>query len=375
MERKTFLVTFPQCPTTKAQVHENLQTPHLLNTAQVLSYYEIAQERHLDGNPHLHIYLVFQSPINIRTPTFFNQISFDPLLDKIYQANISPSDSVGGTLDYIRKQDKETLKWGQLSLQMQNQLKSYKTPVRDARLGDHESSERGGKASKVSKAQEVAMALKTGSSLADVDELNPGYFLQNQKNIRLYHSYVQTQQTRKHLKPFTEIIYCGYHKQTQTIVDWLNFNLLQKRQHKQQQLYISGPPNSRKTSLVLWLAEFLSVYEMPTDHYCSGYSDDSFDMIVFDEFVGSVPKGKPQTVINQILEGKPMHLPNRYEMLMKFKNLPCLILSNWTLDEIYNDAKTNAQMKARVLEVKLEEDSPIQLQQMYMDGSMFDQDD
>jgi len=235
--------------------------------------------------------------------------------------------------------------------------------------------QRGGKASKITKAQEVAMALKSGSSLADVDELNPGYFLQNQKNIRLYQSYVQTLNTRNHLKPFTFIYYAGYHKNTRKIVKWLNLNLLQKRQHKQQQLYISGPPNTRKTSLVLWLSEFLSVYEMPTDSYCSGYSDDAYDMIVFDEFVGSTPKGKPQTVINQILEGKPMHLPNRYEMLFKSKNVPCVLLSNWSLDELYNDVKTNAQMKARIVEIKLEENSPIDLENMQMDQSDLVPDD
>jgi len=219
---------------------------------------------------------------------------------------------------------------------------------------------------KRSKSDEVAEALKEGLSLREVDEMLPGYFLQNQKKILEYQAFVQAFKTRQLLKPLVSIQYLGDQPETEVIVNWLNLNLFQPRAHKQQQLYIWGPPNSRKTSLITLLRDHLAVYDVPHDAYCSGYQDESYDLAVIDEYTGPSHKGKDQSFINQFLEGSIFALPNRYAPLMKRKNLPVIILSNWPVGGIHVRTEVKAQMNARVYEVEIKEDSPIDLDNVLM---------
>lgn len=355
-----FLVTFPQCPTSKEEVIRNLsKTPNPLSTSQKIQYAEVAQESHKDGGKHLHVFILFSNPVNVKSHSFFNPLSYKNLARLTYQGNIKGVDSLPGTLDYIRKEDNSPLVFGSLPHYAVASIDAYhkrgRTPIET-----EDPEPRNKKAKQASKSDGIALAIKGGATMRDVDEMSPGFLLQNLKRVREYMNFVNLSKTRDRLKAFGGIRYTGDHPQSIVICRWLNQNLLEKRIHKQKQLYLWGRANSGKTSVVLNLMEHISVYWMPfNDPYCTSYDDDAYDLVVFDEFRGP-NKFKSQPFINQFLEGvSGVPLPNRYEGLWKFKNQPVIICSNFPLAALYVDSSERAQMEARVIELQIEDDSPI----------------
>jgi len=318
-------------------------------------------------NPHLHIFLLFQKAVNVKSHTFFDRISISSVTTLTYHANISEIDSIPGALDYIRKKDTSTLKYGTLPLSVTKNIEDYHKRGR-VEKGSGDEGPKKKRTKTVGKCDEIAKSVKLGCTLSDVDELHPGFMLNNLKKLREYMAYQALGKTRDDLKELHGITYHGDHAQTKEIVDWFNANLFEKRVHKQPQLYIWGPPNSGKTSVVRMLTEYLSVYWMPFDNqYCSGYSDEAYDLVCFDEFIGP-NKFKAQSFINQFLEGTPnVQLPNRYEGLWKKKNIPVVICSNFSLGGLYYDKTILAQMNARVKEVTLTEGSPIDYKNIKID--------
>jgi len=356
LARKKFLLTFSQCPTSKEAVISHLmryQRP--FSTVVPLLYAEVAQEFHQDGNTHLHLFLLFQKAVNVKSHTFFDLISYSTITDKTYHANILAVDSIPGALDYIRKCDKSTLTFGALPIEVAKNIEEYheRGPVEKGQNNKKKRKAPG-------KADDIAKALMEGATLDNINESHPGYVMQNLKKIREYKGYLSLGKTRDNLGVLKGLTYHGTHVQTQEIIDWFNANLFEKRAHKQLQLYIHGPPNSGKTSIVRMLTEYLSVYWMPfSDQYCSGYDDDAYDLVCFDEFHGP-NKFKDQAFINTFLEGTPnVQLPNRYEGMWKRKNQPCVICSNFSLEGLYYDRTVLLQMKARVKEVTLLTGFPI----------------
>lgn len=333
------------------------------NTNIGVQYAEIAQEMHQDGTPHLHIFLLFKATLNIKSPVFFDNLATDGTTGQTYHANIGRIDSIPGTLDYIRKTDKATLTYGSLPFHVEENIKSYhKRGHVDKGSGtDSSSDSSGGKKQKnTGKCDDIAIQLKGGATFQDLNESHPGFILNNLKKLREYKAFLEEFTTRDHLKPFLGLTYSGEDATTITIVNWINLNLLQKREHKQAQLYLSGPPNSGKTSLVRMLEEYLSVYWMPfINEYCTGYSDEAYDLVCFDEFSGP-NKFKDQPFINQFIEGvNNVQLPNRYAGMYKKKNQPVIILSNFELAANYTNPDIRAQMQARVIEVKISKECPI----------------
>ena len=69
------------------------------------------------------------------------------------------------------------------------------------------------------------------------------------------------------------------------IATWLNLNLFKPREFKQPQLYLYGPKNVGKTTLVEWLGNFATVYSMPTsEDFYDSYNEEFHDLVVMDEF-------------------------------------------------------------------------------------------
>lgn len=137
------------------------------------------------------------------------------------------------------------------------------------------------------------------------------------------------------------------------IVEWLNKNIGQVRKFRQKQLYLYGPPRCGKTSLIEKLRDFCRIYIAPYDgEWWDTYDDNSYDLIVFDDYKHQY---KIQ-LLNQILDGsqKPLSRRGRAPILKK-RNLPCIFLSNWPLENNYNlcDESQLAPLKDRLLEVEV----------------------
>jgi len=68
-----------------------------------------------------------------------------------------------------------------------------------------------------------------------------------------------------------------------------------------------------------------------TNQYWDGF-DDTFDMIVFDEFRGSQINF---SLLKVVLDGQPCKLPCRYYDAYKTKNVPVIILCNYPPSDCY----------------------------------------
>lgn len=66
-----FFLTWPQCPITKEEAAKQLQ--HKTPVEKGV----IAEEKHEDGQPHLHAYLKYSKKLNISNATYFDLTSED----------------------------------------------------------------------------------------------------------------------------------------------------------------------------------------------------------------------------------------------------------------------------------------------------------
>lgn len=131
------------------------------------------------------------------------------------------------------------------------------------------------------------------------------------------------------------------------ICQWINDNVQKDRAFKAPQLYVFGDRNLGKTALINTLSDVINVYYAPCDgEWMDDYTDD-YDLIVFDEF-------RAQYTIqwlNRFLEGSCFPLKRRAKSpYLKKKNVPVIILSNYSLQEAY--ARTQGE-KLETLRARL----------------------
>jgi len=170
----------------------------------------------------------------------------------------------------------------------------------------------------------------------------------NKRKIEEYESWVRCEQSKKQKVTWIPPSLDGLTDANLQIAKWICSNIRQNRPFKAPQLYIHGPRNLGKTSLVEWLEKSLSVYHMPTtEEFYDHYSDD-YDLVVIDEFKGQ----KTIQFLNQFLQGSNMPIRKKGSQGMKSKNLPVVILSNYALSECYVKAANDGRLNT--LECRLE---------------------
>ncbi len=75
------------------------------------------------------------------------------------------------------------------------------------------------------------------------------------------------------------------------------------------------------------------IYWVPLDTaHLDDYCDEDYDIVVFDEFKGQ----KSITFMNSFIQGTPYLVYRRYRSYLKTKNLPVIVLSNYSIDEAYS---------------------------------------
>lgn len=79
--------------------------------------------------------------------------------------------------------------------------------------------------------------------------------------------------------------------------------------------------------------------------------DDSFDLIVFDEFKGQIKC----TLMNQVLDGQTMIIPRRHGDFHKTRNIPVIICSNYPPESIYIHTDSVEAFIARLYVVNVED--------------------
>lgn len=314
-EGMNWLLTYPQCSLTKEAVINNLKSKENLELVCVIA----AREKHADGNYHLHVIVCLKTRLRTRDPTFWD---FVALKHGDYKVVKKPKDAYA----YVTKEDKDPMIYGTV-------------PGNFSGL-------------KRSKSDECAEMILSGCTTAQVVAKMPGFSLMNLVKINSFKSYVSSVYSTKS-KPVltTPITYDGEDEATKCITEWLNGNLFGERPFKQEQLWICGPPNCLKTSLLMKLEEYFRLYPVPQgEDFLDTYDDSCYDIIVFDEFKAE----KTITFLNRFITGGlPMCCRTKGGQVWKKKNLPVIFCSNYTMAECYHKANSVslAALRARIKEV------------------------
>jgi len=325
-QAKNWFLTYPQCSVKKEQAQANLWLPHPQKnqkketitvqwTPETFLFVIIAEETHADGSPHLHLLLSFKSKFLVRDLNIF-----DFIVGK--HGNYGTVRDLPATIKYARKDG--------------NYLEIGKVPASLANSG-----------AKTSKSTLVSEMLRSGKSLMEIDQLFPGYLLQNLKKVKEYQLWLAISQEAESKSGIKEILYHGNEQESQSIVDWLNMNLNCIRPMKSPQLYLKSPPNYCKTTLVMIIGKYIPVYKMPTLELFYDLYQEGIHLLGFlDEFVGQIPIH----FMNDLLQGSEVTLRIKGGQSLKKANIPFIICSNYYPENCYSkeDQYTLSTFNARI---------------------------
>ncbi|AJD07529.1 replication-associated protein [Sewage-associated circular DNA virus-18] len=300
---KNFTITFPQCDVKKEIAVERIEQKF----GSEIKGYLVCEEQHKDGTPHLHVYLSFLNKKNFKCHHCFNFIGGK-------QGNYQVTKSVRDWVTYCTKGDNYVAK----GLDVQA-IKKKTAP----------------------KSTTVATMLMEGKSLSEINAVDPGYVMINKRKLEEYESWVTIERNKKSKLTWVPPLLDGLTDANKQICEWICSNIRQPRKFKAPQLFITGPKNLGKTSLIEWLGQYLSLYHIPqTEEFYDLYTDD-YDLVVFDEFKGQ----KTIQWMNLFLQGSPMNIRKKGSQYMKMKNLPVIILSNYTLGDCYPKARDDGRLE------------------------------
>jgi len=305
MQGKNLYLTYPQ---NAARKHEVLQ-----NALRMCSEIErpsrfvvVSEEAHADGSPHLHVVIALQQKAHLRGAMGLSRL--DGVGGK--HGNYQVVKNLRAVVTYIVKDGNyitfpEDLDIAALTLQR-----------------------------RTTKGDKVALALAGGSSLQEVAELEPGFFLLNQRKIREYKMFVESKPVT--VEPWDcgrfALKAIGLSGPSHAVAAWIFDNLACVRPFKKKQLFLWGPHDTGKTSLVIALSRHFRVYTMPSEPFYDDYVEGETDLVVCDEYFGQ----QPVTFMNCFLQGSRMPLRRKgMNPVLKEKNVATIILGNVAPTDLY----------------------------------------
>lgn len=275
-----------------------------------IAWFIVAAEQHEDGEPHRHALLHFKTKGNWR-----NYKVFDDLAGS--HGNYKAARNVSYSIRYIIK-DGHYLTHGidvTQHLQATSKHKSTQSSI-------------------------IAEAILEGKPLSHLLNHNPGFVLLHQKQINDFYALKLKMDADKNKKQWTPIVFNVNQTAEERIIgSWLNRNmpLSPNRELGETQLYIWGETNLGKTYLCNQLSNYFPTYHCTTVENFFNALNDSYKLIVFDEFHGQ----QPITFMNQILDGQKMQIPQKGTMYYKQNNPAIIILSNMPPENCYHGVVQN----------------------------------
>lgn len=130
------------------------------------------------------------------------------------------------------------------------------------------------------------------------------------------------------------------------IAVWISTEVRAKdRPIKSPQLWITSEPSKGKTTFFAEMAKYLRIFTLTMDEkYIEGWDDDLYDLVVIDEFTGQ----KPISFINAFVDGQVVNLAVKGgTRVQKKRNVPVVVLSNLTPDQVYHQDLLIFALKAR----------------------------
>lgn len=309
---KNFIVTWPQCNESKERVLERV----LAFFGETLVFAVVSHEQHQNGDPHLHAVFALNRRKDYTSPNCFDNLANS-------HGNYQVAKSLRASVKYVAK-DGDFISHGvDVSTYLEAAKKKEST-----------------------KSTLMAKKLLDGATLQDLNEQDPGFVMMNQKKLKEYQALIAVwmDTPTKIWKPI-QIHPLSLPASLVKLAGWLNVNLGQPRQLRQKQLLLSSPPGMGKTTLVEALRTYFRVYDSMGDKWFDGFDPLHHQIIVYDEFHSNVPL----SIINKILDGQRCLLQTKGGSVHKVINIPVIILTNYTSDELYVGEKVSPSVREAFL--------------------------
>lgn len=294
---KCFYGTWPQCEVTPQQCLDNG-----LQLLPPVEWAVVAQEAHKDGTPHLHGIFYFKEKCDIKDA--------NAILDLICHkhGNYQGAKSPMKVLRYVCKDG--------------NYVTIGDVPVWkvDAKISC-----------------KMAKILLDGGSFDDCVALDAGTAMLQKGKLEQFEAYVKHKKSQENKEVWIPLDLTHFVDASPEfwIANWLNINLFQPRKPRQLQLYIYGEPGLGKSRLVAQISRFARLFVIPRDEdFYDEWNDSNYDLAVLDEFYGN----KSVQWLNNWLDGSLMSIRKKGSQSLKARNIPTIILSNYTLEENYRAA-------------------------------------
>lgn len=297
---KKLFLTYPQCDTGPVTALENIQRKF---GAQLVSCV-VAQELHEDGNLHLHVALELSKPVDTRDVHFFDFVTGT-------HGNYQGARDWSKVLAYCVKYGHYIAHGIDPKAYLQAREKKKSTSF-----------------------AHVAGRMMEGASIAELTTEVPGFVLQHLPKMKQFSSHLVSVQSLKAnllpLPPMPSLEECP--SLLQDIYQWILRNIRVPRAFGDPNLAITGPTGIGKTTFLLALSKFCRIYWVPMEeNFFDSYDDTAYDVLVFDEYKSQ----KTIQFMNSFVQGAPLTLRTKGGQTMKKKNLPVILLSNYTPQEMY----------------------------------------
>jgi len=296
-------LTYPQCPEPKESV-----LARIVKSEKNLDWAVVAAEAHQDGQPHLHVVIAYSKRVRKSLK------AYDYLAKK--HGNYQPVKYLKECLAYVKKCG-DYVTYGEVpygsSTDQQSQEKKPK--VSDA----------------------IALQLLSGATVADVITTHPGYALIHGRAIDAFVLRVNGLRALQSTGPRRVLHLPGQFGIT------LGGDRSATMPFRTLQPYIYGPKTTGKTTLLLKLIECYRGFQIPTNNDFQFY-DEYYDFAYIDEFKGQLTV----QFLNQWLQGSPLMLNTKGSSVMKKRNIPTFIFSNYPLSEVYKDQDKVDTLLSRV---------------------------
>lgn len=313
---KKHFVTFNKTETTKEWMAEKIKE----KWGNQIKAMIIARETYKETEGHhIHLGIEWHKKKNIKDANLFDFLFMEG--KRSQHASIEAMHgSMKQTKEYLSKEDKDPLVIGELS--ETGEKKKGMTTL-------------------------IAEAIAEGKTDQEINNMNPGFYLMHGKRIKEYRRETENWKNKDKKVDWEELVPIdGMTDQELEVQRWLNENIRKERRHKQAQLMIVGSPNSGKTSLVIALDSLVRIYWMPTqEQFYDGWGDDDYDLAVFDEWNNVHHQ---HAWLMKLLEGGPSRMRYKGGSALKRNYLPIMILTNYTIAEMYSKKVEEQALRARI---------------------------